>query len=158
MLIIGPNPVFSSGGGLGATVTWVDHAVAANEAGSIIKLLFTADGTGTLYVGVFRWNGSAYECMDATSFSVIASGYQEKAVSLSCQTGDYIGFYGVQLSGNNSSGEKNYSISGNKCIVGQTVPTTYPYTREMCLQGQGETPVLSGGGGVAAQLVAAGNI
>lgn len=139
MITIGPSPVQITGGGLGATVTWVDVSSGATDTGNIIKVAFTAQTTGTLYVGIFRWNGSNYVCQSATSFSVTATGYQEKDWTVAVQAGDYIGFYGIELKYNSSSGTNAYSITGNKCIPGQSVPPTYPYTNLMCLQGQGES-------------------
>jgi hypothetical protein len=115
--------------------TAIYAAAAADASGTIVKVCIYLDavehpenGTGIYFGTFYNTGGSNYKCRDAQLCAVPSVGLNQYNVSLSCESGDYIGWFaydsvvgesfGIAVDSHENIGNGVVLLAnGNHCVV-----------------------------------------
>ena len=107
--------------------TYIDVGNPANASGTLTKVeLFANIDLTNCKVGVFYTDSSNYKCRSTATIGSVTDGSKQTFnVSLSIQSGDFIGLYfdGGYLERQSSGGQARYT-SGDHCVVNDTTSYT----------------------------------
>ena len=103
-------------------ITLIDLNNAANVSGTLTNICLWINTTGGAdwHVGVFHLvSGITYKCRSAANLGALSVGENNKVVSLTIQTGDFIGVYSAsgEYIESDNSGAGHRHKSGNQCVV-----------------------------------------